>query len=88
MACSASPSTAGLRLHDFSPLNEHGLPLFEPLTLTLAPGERLLLRGPSGVGKTTLLRSLTGLWPRHQGSAELDRDGLFFAGNADLIQLR
>ncbi|MHC8361209.1 ABC transporter ATP-binding protein/permease [Pseudomonas sp. LS2P72] len=68
--------TAGLRLHDFAPLNEHGLPLFEPLTLTLAPGERLLLRGPSGVGKTTLLRSLAGLWPRHQGSVELDREGL------------
>ncbi|MFS2070822.1 ABC transporter ATP-binding protein/permease [Pseudomonas sp. CT11-2] len=68
--------TAGLRLHDFAPLNEHGLPLFEPLTLILAPGERLLLRGPSGVGKTTLLRSLAGLWPRHQGSAELDREGL------------
>ncbi|EJM62945.1 ABC-type uncharacterized transport system, permease and ATPase component [Pseudomonas sp. GM50] len=68
--------TPGLRLHDFAPLNEHGLPLFEPLTLTLAPGERLLLRGPSGVGKTTLLRSLAGLWPRHQGSVELDREGL------------
>ncbi|WP_160109736.1 ABC transporter ATP-binding protein/permease [Pseudomonas izuensis] len=67
---------AGLRLQAFAPLNGHGLPLFEPLTLNLAPGERLLLRGPSGVGKTTLLRSLAGLWPRHRGSAELDREGL------------
>ncbi|WP_322617586.1 ABC transporter ATP-binding protein/permease [Pseudomonas sp. BIC9C] len=67
---------AGLSLHDFAPLNEHGLLLFEPLTLSLAPGDRLLLRGPSGVGKTTLLRSLAGLWPRHQGRAELDREAL------------
>lgn len=57
-------------------MTEAGTPLFEPLTLSLPQGARLLLRGPSGIGKTTLLPSLAGLWPRYQGKAELDRDGL------------
>lgn len=69
-------STAGLKLRDFAPLDTQGKPLFAPITLTLHEGERLLVRGPSGVGKTTLIRSLAGLWPAHQGIAELDRDGL------------
>ena len=35
--------------------------LFEALDLTVLPGELLLLRGPNGVGKTTLLLALAGL---------------------------
>ena len=33
----------------------------EPLSFVLAPGDRVLLRGPSGVGKSTLLTRLAGL---------------------------
>lgn len=38
------------------------------LSLTLAPGETLALTGPSGVGKTTLLRIVAGLERRFHGS--------------------
>ncbi|WP_112309607.1 ABC transporter ATP-binding protein [Pseudogemmobacter bohemicus] len=38
-----------------------GQPLFPPLRLTLREGEWLTLLGPSGVGKTTLLRLIGGL---------------------------
>jgi alpha-D-ribose 1-methylphosphonate 5-triphosphate synthase subunit PhnL len=34
------------------------LPAFSGISFTLAPGEFLLLRGPNGVGKSTLLRTL------------------------------
>ena len=33
------------------------------LTLSLQPGSILVIRGPSGIGKTTLLRSIAGLIP-------------------------
>jgi energy-coupling factor transport system ATP-binding protein len=42
------------------PQNNHGL---EPVSLSLRPGERLLIAGPSGCGKSTLARCLTGLIP-------------------------
>jgi len=41
--------------------------LVENLNLTLAPAASLLIRGRSGVGKTTLLRAISGLWPYVDG---------------------
>jgi ABC transport system ATP-binding/permease protein len=40
--------------------NDGGTPLFDNITLRLAPGERLGLVGVNGAGKTTLLRLLNG----------------------------
>jgi heme exporter protein A len=37
-----------------------GMPVLEGLTFALADGEALVLRGPNGVGKTTLIRTLAG----------------------------
>jgi putative ATP-binding cassette transporter len=42
-------------------------PLIDRLSLRLAPGEALVITGRSGGGKTTLLRSLAGLWPATTG---------------------
>lgn len=44
-----------------------------PITLELQPGESLLLEGPSGVGKTTLLDTLAGLLPPCAGEIRLNR---------------
>ncbi len=44
-----------------------GAPLGRVEALSIRPGERWLVRGPSGEGKSTLLRALAGLWPHGSG---------------------
>lgn len=46
--------------------------LMHDVGFTLQPGEFVALLGPNGVGKTTLLRSLTGLHPIAGGSIQID----------------
>ncbi len=47
-------------------------PLFEGLSLTVSPGERLALRAPSGFGKTTLCRLLAGYERPRAGQVLID----------------
>jgi energy-coupling factor transport system ATP-binding protein len=50
------------------PQNGHGLPT---TSLRVAPGERVLIAGPSGGGKSTLARCITGLIPHlYHGTLE------------------
>ena len=39
--------------------------------VTIAPGERVLVAGESGTGKSTLVRAIAGLWPWGRGSVEV-----------------
>lgn len=48
------------------------VPLLKGLQFAVAPGEVLVVVGPSAAGKTTLARMLVGLWPAQSGKVRLD----------------
>lgn len=60
-----------------------GLPLLEGLDLLVPAGSALVLRGPNGCGKTTLLRTLAGLQPPLAGTISCPPESIAYAGHAD-----
>jgi energy-coupling factor transporter ATP-binding protein EcfA2 len=53
------------------------LPALSDFSVTIRPGEFVLVVGPSGVGKSTFLRSLNGLVPHFYGGAWTGRVAVF-----------
>ncbi|MBT2339582.1 MULTISPECIES: ABC transporter ATP-binding protein/permease [Pseudomonas] len=63
----------GLDINDLDVWLPNGRQLFKGFSLSLKPGDSLMLSAPSGYGKSTLIRTITGLWPHACGSSRYDR---------------
>jgi putative ATP-binding cassette transporter len=64
-----------------------GRMLRKDVDLDVAPSEALLIRGPTGTGKSTLLRAIAGLWPFGRGRIRLDEGRAFFLPQKPYIPL-
>ena len=53
----------GLKLENFAILGRDDKPFSSPISLQLNAGDRLLIQGTSGTGKTTLLKAMAGICP-------------------------
>jgi putative ABC transport system ATP-binding protein len=63
-------------------------PLFRISKLEIPSGSRLLIQGPSGKGKTTLLHLIAGLFPPFEGTVQIGNRNLRYLTETELCQLR
>src|SRR5690606_25946278 len=67
-----------LRLSDLSVALDDGTAIIDETEVEIMPGERVLIAGESGTGKSTLVRALAGLWPWGGGSVEVKKGASLF----------
>lgn len=58
-------------------------PVIRGLSLDVQPGEFMCILGPSGVGKSTLVQCITGVWPARGGTVRLDNIDVYTWNSAD-----
>jgi putative ATP-binding cassette transporter len=64
---------AAIRLRDLSVTLDDGTAVLEDTDIAIKPGERVLVAGESGTGKSTLVRAISGLWPWGGGEIEIGK---------------
>ena len=64
-------TAAALRLSDLSVTLDTGKAVVKDAEVDIMPGERVLVAGESGTGKSTLVRAISGLWPWGEGIVQV-----------------
>ncbi|MDN4986113.1 ABC transporter ATP-binding protein/permease [Bradyrhizobium arachidis] len=67
-----------LELNDLSVTLDDGTAVVGETEVAIEPGERLLVAGESGTGKSTLVRAIAGLWPWGGGNVNFHPDRRLF----------
>jgi len=78
---------AGVEVEDLALSLPNGAPLRQGVNFDVLPGQSLLIQGPTGTGKSTLLRAIAGLWPFGRGHVRLDAKRAFFLPQKSYIPL-
>jgi putative ATP-binding cassette transporter len=78
---------AGVEVDDLALALPNGALLRQGVNFDVAPGQSLLIQGPTGTGKSTLLRAIAGLWPFGRGHVRLDPKRAFFLPQKSYIPL-
>jgi len=63
-----------LQLRGLSVKLDDGTGVVNEAEVAIAPGEKVLIVGESGTGKSTLVRAIAGLWPWGEGDVVMQRD--------------
>ena len=71
-----------LTVHDLT-VARGGLRAVEGVSFSLNPGQALILKGPNGIGKTTLLRTVAGLQRPVTGTVVMADDAVAYAAHSD-----
>ena len=69
---------AALRLINLSVTLDDGTAVVDEAEVSIMPGERVLMAGESGTGKSTLVRAIAGLWPWGEGKIEVRKGAKIF----------
>jgi putative ATP-binding cassette transporter len=67
-----------VRLRDLSVTLDDGTAVIDEAEVDIEPGERVLVAGESGTGKSTLVRAIAGLWPWGEGSIDIQSGAKLF----------
>jgi putative ATP-binding cassette transporter len=79
--------TGVLRLRDVSVTLDDGSAVVNEADIEIARGEKVLVVGESGTGKSTLVRAIAGLWPWGTGEILVKFEGLFLMPQKPYVPL-